>query len=71
MQVINPFHFFIDQTDNILILDYGSNSIYIFNSQFQLFHKIAVSDYPMGVAVGNQGRVIVVCQAGKYSRQIF
>ena len=31
MQVINPYYFFIDQTDNILISDCGSNSIRIFN----------------------------------------
>ena len=58
MKVINPFHFFIDRTDNILISDYGSNYIFIFNSQFQLFHKIPVSDNPMGVTVDYQGRVI-------------
>ena len=71
MQVIDPCFFFIDQTDNILISDYGSNSIYIFNSQFQLFHKIPVSDYPMGVTVDNQGRVIVMCQSLKDCLQIF
>ena len=31
MEVINPWNFFIDQTDNILISDYGSDSIHIFN----------------------------------------
>ena len=70
-QVINPCYFFIDQTDNILISDYGSNSIHIFNSQFQLFHKIPVSNYPMGVTVDNQGRVIVVSQSQKDCLQIF
>ena len=71
MQMIDPCFFFIDQTDNILISDYGSNSILIFNSQFQLFHTIPVSDYPMGVTVDNQGRVIVVCQSLKDCLQIF
>ena len=70
MQVIYPRFFFIDQTDNILISDYGSNSIYIFNSQFQLFHEIPVSG-PMGVTVDNQGRVIVVSQSPKNCLQIF
>ena len=71
MQVIYPRFFFIDQTDNILISDYDSNFIHIFNSQFKLFHKIQVSDYPVGVTVDNQGRVIVVCQAEKNCLQIF
>ena len=71
MQVIYPRFFFIDQTDNILISDYYSSSIYIFNSQFQLFHKILVSYHPMGVTVDNQGRVIVVSQSLKDCLQIF
>ena len=70
MQVSYPCFFFIDQTDNVLISDYGSISIHIFNTKFQLFHKLPVSD-PMGVTVNNQGRVIVVSQAGKNCPQIF
>ena len=70
MQVINPYFFFIDQTDNILISDFGSISIHIFNTQFQLFHKMPVFG-PMGVTVDNQGKVIVVCQAEKNCLQIF
>ena len=71
MEVINPCFFFIDQTDNILISDLSSNSIHIFNSEFQLFHKIPVSNNPTGVTVDKQGRVIVVCQAVKDCLQIF
>ena len=71
MEVIYPRFFFIDRTDNILISDRDSNSIHIFNSQFQLFHKIPVYVYPIGITVDTQGRVIVVCQAEKNSLQIF
>ena len=71
MQMINPIHFFIDQTDNILISDYGSNSIHIFNEEFQLIHKISVSPKPMGITVDKRGRVIVVCQANNNCLQIF
>ena len=71
MTVINPCFFFIDQNGNILISDRYSNSILIFNTQFQLFHKIPVSDYPVGVTVDNQGRVIVVSQSTKHCLQIF
>ena len=48
MQVINPCYFFIDQLDNILISDPASNSILIYSPQFQFFHKISVSNSPMG-----------------------
>ena len=71
MQVINPFYFFIDQTDNILISDSGTDSIRVFNNEFQSIHKISVSPNPMGVTVDNRGRVIVVCQAENNCLQIF
>ena len=71
MQVINPFYFFIDQTDNILISDNGANSIRIFNKEFQSIHKISVSPNPMGITVDKRGRVIVVCQADNNCLQIF
>ena len=71
MQVIGPLYFFIDQTDNILISDYGSDSIPIFDREFQLIHKISVSYKPMGITVDKRGRVIVVCQAENNCLQIF
>ena len=71
MQVINPYYFFIDQTDNILISDYGSNSIHIFNKEFHLIHAFPVSPYPVGITVDKKGRVIVVCQADNNCIQIF
>ena len=71
MQVINPYYFFIDQTDNILISDCGYNSIQIFDKEFQLIHKISVSPNPMGFTVDKRGRVIVVCRADNSCLQIF
>ena len=70
-QVIDPWNFFIDQTDNILILDCGSDSIQIFDNEFQLIHKISVSPKPIGITVDKRGRVIVVCQAINNCLQIF
>ena len=71
MEVIFPFYFFVDQTGNILISDPNSNSIHIFNTEFQLIHKIPVSNNPTGVTVDKQGRVIVVSLAVKDCLQIF
>ena len=71
MQVLNPYYFFIDDSNNILISDSSSNSIQIFNSEFELIHKINTSTQPMGIFVDNQGRVIVVCQANEECLQIF
>ena len=71
LEVINPYYFFVDQTENILISDRDSNSIHIYNPEFQLFHKISVSSSPMGITVDNSGRVIVVCQTEKNCLQIY
>ena len=71
MEVIDPWFFFVDQTENILISDPNSNSIHIFNTEFQLIHKIPVSNKPTGVTVDKQGRVIVVSLAVKDCLQIF
>ena len=71
MQVNNPYYFFVDQTDNILISDCGSNSIHIFNKESRLIHVISVSPNPMGITVDKRGRVIVVCRAWNICLQIF
>ena len=71
VEVINPYLFFIDQTDNILISDRSSNFIHIFNTEFQLIHEIPVSNNPTGITVDKQGRVIVVCRADMDCLQIF
>ena len=71
MEVVGPYFFFIDQTDNILISDSESNSILIFTPQFELFHKIPVSQHPMGVTIDNQGRIVVVFRSPKDCLQIF
>ena len=71
LEVIDPLFFFVDQTENILISDRCSNSIHIFNTEFQLFHKISVSSYPMGITVDDRGGVIVVCQTENNCLQIY
>ena len=71
IEIIYPYFFFIDQTDNILISYPSSNSIHLFNTEFQLIHKIPVFHHPTGVTVDIQRRVIVVCQADKDCLQIF
>ena len=71
MEVINPWYFFIDHYDNILISDRGSNSISILNPLIELIHKFSVSNSPMGVTVDNQGRLIVVSDSDNNCLQIY
>ena len=46
MLVSDPHYIFIDDSNNLLISDCGSNSMLIFNPLFEFIHKISVSDYP-------------------------
>ena len=64
-QVVNPF--FSVLTSLVLFLssletfsDHNSNSILILNSEFEFIHKISVSNYPMGITMDKEDRVIVV-----------
>ena len=70
-QVIYPRFFFIDKFCNILISDHDSNSILIFNSEFEIIHKISTSNRPMGITMDKEDRVIVVCQSANNCLQIF
>ena len=71
MQVLNSNSFFVDNSNNIFAPDYCSCSINIFNSEFEIIHKINTTTPPMGVVLDNQGRIIVVCQSKKACLQIF
>ena len=62
MLVSNPCHFFIDDSNNLLISDCGSNYILIFNPLFEFIHKISVSDNPTRIVVDTLRRIIVVSE---------
>ncbi|KAI6646911.1 PEP-CTERM domain protein [Oopsacas minuta] len=70
-QVLNPYSFSIDNSNNILIADYASNSISIFNPEFQSIHNIPVSEHPTSVTVDYHDRVIVVCEHTVNCLQLF
>ncbi|KAI6657061.1 PEP-CTERM domain protein [Oopsacas minuta] len=70
-QVIYPYSFVIDNSNNILIADYSSNSVSIFNPEFQSIHHIPVSKHPKAVTVDNHDRLIVVCIHTVNCLQIF
>ncbi|KAI6647688.1 NHL repeat containing protein [Oopsacas minuta] len=70
LQLMYPYYFYIDNSNNTLITDYYFNSISIFNSQFELIHKISIA-YPSGITVDNKGRVIVVCRGKQTHLDIF
>ncbi|KAI6647845.1 Serine/threonine-protein kinase PknD [Oopsacas minuta] len=74
LQLIYPKFFDIDNSNNILITDYNytfsSDYISIFNTQFDLIHKIFIC-YPSGITVDNRGKVIVVCDGGEHCLNIF
>ena len=71
MLVSDPYFFLIDDSDNFLISDRGSNSIIIFNPLFEFIHKISVADNPMGIVIDKHRRIIVVSQGPNHCIQIF
>ena len=71
MLVSDPYSFFIDDSNNLLISDYGSNSILIFNPLFEVIHKISASYHPMGIVGDKQRRIIVVSCSGNNCLQLF
>ncbi|KAI6650885.1 Tripartite motif-containing protein 3 [Oopsacas minuta] len=44
-QVISPWFFFLDNSDNILFSDYDYDSIHIFNSKYECIHKISITTH--------------------------
>ncbi|KAI6650546.1 hypothetical protein LOD99_7597 [Oopsacas minuta] len=62
--------FYIDISNNFFITDLDSSSLSIFNSQFELIHKISIP-HPSGVTVDNQGRVIVACRGSNERLHIY
>ena len=71
MQVVLPCGLFIDEFLNILIADRSSNSLLIFNPQFELVHTIYTATNTAGVCIDSKERVIVTCQSYKDCLQIF
>ena len=69
-QVRDPWFFFIDNFGNILIADFGSNSILILNSEFELIHKISVS-LPTGITMDRDDGMIVTSYASHNCLQLF
>ena len=63
-QVIYPYSFFIDKFGYILFTDYSSNYILILNSEFELVHKISVTE-PTGITMDEEDRIIVTCVVSK------
>ncbi|KAI6647681.1 hypothetical protein LOD99_8646 [Oopsacas minuta] len=70
LQLMNPYFFYIDNSNNILITDFLYNSISSLNSQFDLMHKITLTN-PSGITVDNRGRLIIVCNGGQHHLNIF
>ena len=69
-QVIDPWFFFIDNFGNILITDYGSDSILILNLEFEFIHKISVS-LPTGITMDRDDRIIVTSHTSHNCLQLF
>ena len=77
-QTINPRCFDIDREYNIIMSDYNTHCVYVFNQEGEQIHKFGMEGqgigefyYPCGIALDNTGRIIVVCEKDTNCLQFF
>ena len=77
-QTTGVISFEIDRESNLILSGYNEHCVYIFTPAGKLIHKfgkfgrqIGEFNCPWGVALDNQGRIIVVCHKSKECLQFF
>ncbi|KAI6649912.1 hypothetical protein LOD99_6461 [Oopsacas minuta] len=77
-QTNKPLRFDIDRDYNIIMSDYCSHCVYVFNQEGEQIHKFGKKGqgigefyYPFGIALDNTGHIIVVCQKNINCLQFF
>ena len=77
-QTINPRCFDIDREYNIIMSDYNTHCVYVFNQEGEQIHKFGMEGqgigefyYPCGIALDNTGHIIVVCHKDTNCLQFF
>ncbi|KAI6657869.1 Serine/threonine-protein kinase PknD [Oopsacas minuta] len=77
-QTNKPLRFDIDIDYNIIMSDYYSHCVYVFNQVGEQIHKFGKEGqgigefyYPFGIALDNTGHIIVVCQKNTNCLQFF
>ena len=76
--VTNPFHFFLDAEQNVIITDWSAHCVRIFTSKGELIHKFGRKGtgrgefyYPTGITVDSENRIIVASRNPNFPLQIF
>ena len=77
-QTNNPHCFDIDREYNIIMSDFNSHCVYVFNQEEEQVHKFGKEGqsigefyYPWGMSLDNTGRIIVVCHKDTNCLQFF
>ena len=77
-QTNNPLCFDIDREYNIIMSDYASHCVYVFNQEGEQIHKFGregqgIGEFyqPYGLALDNTGHIVVVCHKGTHCLQFF
>ena len=78
MDVLEPSYFCLDPLNNFVISNNDTHSIRVFSPEGNLLHTIGreghqqeIFNYPEGVAITPNGRLVSVSINSKYSLQIF
>ena len=76
--VINPWDFYLDAEQNVLIADSSAHCVLIFTRKVELIHKFGRKgtgrgefSYPTGMAADSKNRIIVVSHNPNYVLQLF
>ena len=79
-QTVNPWYFEVDLNNHILMTDYSKHCIIIFNQEGERLYQIGgegegegQSEFsePSGIAISNEGSVIVACRKNVGCLQVF
>ncbi|KAI6659055.1 NHL repeat containing protein [Oopsacas minuta] len=77
-QIESSYYFDVDRMFNIILSDYHSHCVYVFNQEGEQIHVIGKEgqevgefSYPFGIAIDATGGIIVVCEKDENCLQIF
>ena len=77
-QTVNPWFFDVDTNNHILLTDFGNHCVLVFNKEGKSIYKIgrdgedpAEFSEPSGIAISNEGNIIVACRKNVGCLQVF
>ena len=77
-QTVNPWFFEVDSKNHILLTDFSKNCVLVFNEEGECIFQIGGQEEdpvefsePSGIAISNEGSIIVACRKNVGCLQVF